>query len=395
MKGRATAIAAALIVVGAFGGFVTMRAAAASYEATPDTSPASTVPASTVAASVPAEASVTSVAGTSIVPAATVATVATADTAVSSQAPDGATPESSTPGIVEGPSMSIDAAEMAPGGRVIVTLDQFESIWATVTVCGNEARRGSPDCNQTASVTKEFPIDGSPLRMSIPIVAPPTDCPCVLRAVGRDTSEIAIAPIVITGHPVGPVVEPQVTGPLLTVAIEAGLGASGAIGGIRAQLGGPATYEVTVRVTNTSTSGLRDVQLSATATRGADIVASLPFDDPGQIGVGQTWSQSVVAEVPAPSFGDVEWRVVASGAGPTVTDELTTTHRPWLLIGVVLLVVFNIGVLLMRWRVRRRVERGELVDREMPSERPAVGAAAPGAAASAASEDAFAVAGRR
>ena len=64
-------------------------------------------------------------------------------------------------------------------------------------------------------------------------------------------------------------------------------------------------------------------------------------------------------------------------------------------IGVVLLVVFNIGVLLMRWRVRRRVERGELVGREMPPERPAVGAAAPGAAVSAASDDAFAVAGRR
>lgn len=257
---------------------------------------------------------------------------------------------------MSGPSMSLDATEMAPGGRVIVTLDGFGSLWATVMVCGNEARRGSPDCNQIGSTTKEFPTDGSPLRVSLAISAPPVDCPCVVRAVGRDTAEIAIAPIVVTGHPVGPVVEPTVTGPLMRVEVDASLSSSGLGSALRAQLGGPAVYEVTVRVTNTSTSPLRAVQLSVTAVRGDTIAATPAFDDPGQIGVGQTWSQTVTAELPAPSFGESEWRVTASGAGPIVDVRRTTAHRPWMLIVMALLVVLNIGILLMRWRVRRRLD---------------------------------------
>jgi hypothetical protein len=148
-------------------------------------------------------------------------------------------------------------------------------------------------------------------------------------------------------------------------------------------------YEVTVRVTNTSTSPLRAVQLSVTAERGDTLAATPAFDDPGQIGVGQTWSQTVTAELPAPSFGETEWRVTASGAGPIVDARHTTAHRPWMLIAMALLVASNIGILLMRWRIRRRLdtartERGTASDggrrRSTPDSggsrrRPAVGTA--------------------
>lgn len=322
-----------------------------------------------------------------------VADATTPETAPVTTAPIAATdpsaPTTTGPGEMSGPSMSLDATEMAPGGRVIVTLDGFGSLWATVMVCGNEARRGSPDCNQIGSTTKEFPTDGSPLRVSLAISSPPADCPCVVRAVGRDTSEIAIAPIVITGHPVGPVVEPTVTGPLMRVEIDASLSSSGLGSALRAQLGGPAVYDVTVRVTNTSTSPLRAVQLSVTAVRGDTIAATPTFDDPGQIGVGQTWSQTVTAELPAPSFGETEWRATASGAGPIVDIRRTTAHRPWMLIAMALLVVLNIGILLMRWRVRRRldparagrettrtgVRGGSIPDSDGSRRRPAVGSA--------------------
>lgn len=284
-------------------------------------------------------------------------------------APDAATDTTSTPttapsagsatsGSVAGPSISLDTAEVTPGGRVIVTLDQFDSIWATLMVCGNEARRGSQDCNQAGSITKEFPLDGSPLRVSLAISAPLTDCPCVVRAVGEDTSEIAVAPLVVTGHPVGPIVEPVMSGPLMDVGVDATPAATGLTSMLRSQLGGPTTYEITVRVTNTANAPLRDVRLSASATRGESIAATPPFDDPGQIGVGQTWSQTVLSDVPAPSLGEVEWRVVASGAGPTVEREFVTTHRPWLLIALALLVVLNVAIVLIRWRIRRRLEAG-------------------------------------
>ncbi len=274
-------------------------------------------------------------------------------------------------GELLGPIVSVDAAEISLGGRATVTLDGFGSAWATVTVCGNEARRGSQDCDQSSSVAKEFPPDGSPILLSYVVNAPPVPCPCVLRAVGRDTSEVAISPITLTGHSVGPLVDPVVVGELVEVTIEAHPRSSGVLDALRAELGGRTAYEVTVSVRNTSTTGLRDVRLAGSVQRGNENLGDLLLDDPGALGVGQTWRQTVVAEVPSPSFGEVEWHVLANGAGPAVAAVRMTSHRPWLFISLVLLIVLNICILLLRWRVRRRRERaaalievGELVDAE-------------------------------
>lgn len=266
-------------------------------------------------------------------------------------------------GEVTGPVLSIDEAEVPLGGRATVALDGFGSAWATLTVCGNEARRGSQDCDQSSSVAKEFPQDGSPILLSYLVNAPPVPCPCVLRAVGRDTTEVAIAPLVVTGHPVGPLVDPVAVGNLVEVTIEAHTSADGVVSALRGELGGRTAYEVTVSVRNISTTALSDVRLSGSVQRGNENLGDLLLDDPGALGVGQTWRQTVKAEVPSPSFGEVEWHVLANGAGPAVAATESTSHRPWLLIGLALMIVMNIGILLLRWRVRRRRNRaGEYVD---------------------------------
>jgi hypothetical protein len=258
-------------------------------------------------------------------------------------------------GFVFGPAVAADRAGAEPGQRTTLTVDGFRSPWVTISVCGNEARRGSVDCNLTGSVTNEFNDPEQAMVLSYVITAPPTTCPCVIRVVGRDATEIAVTPFAVTGHPRGPLVDPPIVDDLFTVTISARTRASGALDAIRAELGGPTNYEVTVRVTNTTTTPLRQVRLSGSVgPNSQERLTTLDLDDPGLLGVGQTWEQTVAAVVPAPSFGEFEWQVAVSGAGPTVVATVTTTHRPWLLIALVLLAVVSFFAVVIRFWVRHR-----------------------------------------
>lgn len=260
---------------------------------------------------------------------------------------------------ISGPVVSSNRDAVDPGDRVILTIDGYTSPFVTITVCGNEARRGSPDCDVASSVANEFNDSDKPMVLEFVVTEPPADCPCVIRVVGRDATEIAISPVVIVGHAVGPLVDAPSISDLMSVSVGAREVPANVLAGLRAAVGGPATFEVTVTVRNTSTAALRQVTASGSAGRQGDIddLVTLDLEDPGLIGVGQTWQQTVSALVPAPSFGTIEWRVTVSGAGPTVRATSTTEHRPVLLIVLLMIVVVNVFFVLIRWRARRRSTR--------------------------------------
>lgn len=260
--------------------------------------------------------------------------------------------------VISGPIVTSSRAEVEPGGHTALTIDGFASPYVQISICGNEARRGSVDCNMAASEGVEVRQD-TPLRLQMPVAAPPVDCPCVIRVVGMDASEVALAPIVVIGHPVGPLVDPPAIGDVVAVSISAREMPNGAIDALRSGLGGRTNYQVTVRVKNLANTPLKQVSVSASAGRSAsdDSLVSLDLEDPGLLGVGQTWQQTVSVSIPAPAFGTTEWRAVVSGAGPTVVTAITTKHKPWLLFVLVMVLVINISLLLIRWRVRRRAAR--------------------------------------
>lgn len=260
-------------------------------------------------------------------------------------------------GSVSGPTVEIDKVRIRPDERVAVTVDGFESLNVTISVCGNEARRGSSDCNMFASEGLKLDTDGTSTLVAIPVAVPPEPCPCVIRVASRLNDEIATTPIEIIGHPSAPVVDAVTPARPLVVSIEAVPAPPGVFERARASIGGPLLYEVTVRVRNTSTVPFRQVGLSGVAVRGNDQLATLPFDDVGEIKPGQTWEQTVTAEVPGPSLGAVEWRVAASGAGPTVVASDTTRQRPLLLIVLVMLLVIDVFLIAIRWVMRRRARR--------------------------------------
>lgn len=256
-----------------------------------------------------------------------------------------------------GPTVSLDRSVVAPGERVVLTINGFEAMQVTISVCGNEARRGSSDCNMSASEGLKLDTDDTSTVVQIPIAPPPSPCPCVVRVSSRTNDEIAISPITLTGHPIEPVVATEGLDDPLVVSISASTASKSLIANARTSLGGAATYDVTVTVRNRSSVQLSNVAIAASAVRDDDQLASLELEDPGAIGPGQTWQQVVSADVPAPSLGTIEWTVTVSGAGPTVTATETTRQRPLLLMVLAMVLVVDVSALTIRRRVRRRAAR--------------------------------------
>ena len=258
-----------------------------------------------------------------------------------------------------GPAVVLDQDEAEIGDRLVMTISGFQARVVDITVCGNEARRGSVDCDNRGTRARETNDDGAPTPAHVIVTAPPVACPCIVRVTSRDNLELAVAPVTIIGHPVADL---QDSGPSqipLSVGISAERMSVGAGSGLRQSLGGPATYEVAVSVRNASTFRIDNVAVASTYDRGDSDVRTIEIPDPGPLEPGESWEQLVEVEVPALTFGEVEWSATASGQGPSVTATDTTTSRPWLLIVLCIVLAIDLVILLVRLVNRLRGRLGD------------------------------------
>ena len=250
----------------------------------------------------------------------------------------------------------------------------FNGVPVTISICGNEARRGSVDCDMTASLVRETPVEGA-VGTDLTVTAPPTPCPCIIRASSQDNLQVAVAPLVIIGHPVADVVGGAAAAEVLGVGITANPAPAGFGDTIRSSLGGPTTYEVTIRVTNRATFDVPAVAVASTYTRHwSGDTRNIDVDDPGTLSPGESWITTVQVDVPSLTFGDVEWRATVSGQGPSVTATDTTSSRPILL--YLLMAILAIDLLILAWRLIARVRRREERDWE-PDDNPFSGVPQP------------------
>lgn len=270
--------------------------------------------------------------------------------------------------VTTGPSVMLDRYEMAPGERVVLTLDGFESRSVIIAVCGNDARRGSTDCNMPESEGLGIDLDRENTISSMPVAAPPVPCPCIIRVSSANNDEVAVAAITLSGHPVAPVVGTPGIGEPLAVSVVAEAAPDGFFGWVRSSLGGSTPYVVTVSVRNRSTELVDRVALSGSAGRTADNeLTTVALVAPVLLEPGQTVSQTVVADLPAPVYGSVEWRVVASGAGPTATALDSTSHQPILLIVLTAILLVDVVIIVVRLVTRRRRNRQDPNDADNQS----------------------------
>lgn len=263
-------------------------------------------------------------------------------------------------GSTTGPAVEVRPGRAEPGEQVTLQISGFSSPWVTASVCGNNALRGSADCDMSASEGNELAADALVSRFTMPISAPPTACPCVVRVMGADQAEIALVPIEVIGHPVGPLTEAPTLEGLVDAVVTAREQPSGFVDGLVASLGGDTTYEVTLVVRNRSPE-----PLSAVLARGSafdsdqNAVVSFDLGNAPPIAPGQTWTTSVLAVIPTPSFGSVEWAVDVIGAGPALVGSTTTQHRPVLLILLLAVAVLSLSVFVGRRMMQRHAARSE------------------------------------
>ena len=258
--------------------------------------------------------------------------------------------------VVTGPVVTLDRYEMAVGDAVVLTIDGFVGNGVTISVCGNEARRGSSDCNMPASEGKGLRSDGTPTIAEMPVYAPPVPCPCVIRVSTANSDQVAVVPITLLGHPVAPVVSPDVVPrSAVDVSIVANEATEGVSNVIRSGLGGASIYELTVTVRNRTSEPVEQVTLSGSAGRTAtQELVTLVLSDPGPLGGGETWQETVSAELPALTFGEVEWQVTATGGPSSVQATDTTSDQPVLLIVLGIVLFIDLLVLMIRLITRRR-----------------------------------------
>ena len=267
-----------------------------------------------------------------------------------------ATVGQAAPPSVSGPIVKLNRTEVAPGDLLFATIDGFKAQTVTIATCGNEARRGSADCDMVDSKGVRIQETGSPTVTKVGVFSPPVGCTCVIRVSSQSNDEVVVVPITLIGHPIEPLIGgPSFDEPLVSMTIAAREKPHGLVDWARSSLGGRVTYEVTVTVKNLTTGPLRQVHLLGSVGRNAkDELASLTLKDPGEIGTGQTWKQVLLTDVPAPSLSTIHWQVVASQAGPSVTATSSTRHRPVLFMVLMMGLVVDISLLAIRSRMRRR-----------------------------------------
>ena len=253
----------------------------------------------------------------------------------------------------DGPGVAVSQTEITPGDRVVVTVGRFDAGEVTISVCGNNALRGSADCNMPDSEGVALRLDAVSTLAELPIAVPPVPCPCVLRVSTRNNEQVAYAPINLIGHPTAPLTPPEDLKDPLDVSVVAAPTPAGLMTRLRSSAGGATKYDIEVTVTNRSSATFSNVRVSGSGGRnpGEELVG-IDIGDPGKLEPGQTWTGSATSELPALTLGEVEWRATASGAGSPTTSTANTDGTPWLLWTLAVVLVLDLVILLVRFVMR-------------------------------------------
>lgn len=245
------------------------------------------------------------------------------------------------------------------GDRILVRLEGWTSTAVTLNICGNLASRGAPDCDVTGGQGLGL-IRSGPTLTDFKVTAPPTTCPCVVRASSATNNEVRTAPLVVLGVPVGPVVK-LTTPELMELSAKVSEVRRGLRDTLRALLGGRVHHKVTIAMRNTSGVALSRVSLGVTLGRQVEGAATVDVPDVTPLQPGETRVYEVLTTIAAPARGRYVWDVTVDGAGPRAAVQGRSSVTPWLLYVLLMLLIADLGayavVRARRRRDRRRARR--------------------------------------
>lgn len=251
------------------------------------------------------------------------------------------------------PSITLSAGSAAPGTQVIVAGDGFPAHSVIrLQICGNAATRGSVDCDQESS-SNLAPSDAGGFRIPIPVVAPPTTCPCVVQATSTALDTPITVPLVVVGVGVGPIQQVVVSQTPLKV-VSAKLSGWGPL---TAWFGAAPQRTLVLTLRNPTADGI-DIP-PFTLTRGHHspdtIVRSIEL---GTLAAGETRTYRLPLRFDVVAIGNLSVGGDVGVPGRSASFTAGSWAVPW---GLVVLAIVAVQLVLLgvRDRARRRLVRPE------------------------------------
>jgi hypothetical protein len=248
------------------------------------------------------------------------------------------------------PSVTASKTTVSPGETIVATLDGWPAGLVTVSVCGNAARRGSPDCDLNSSAAVAV-VTGASSAMNLTIGVPAVPCPCVLRASTRLNDVVRTTPIEIAGVPVVGVADPEE--PLtIHVRFRPTTGES-MLDRARAVLGGPTKRVLVVTLRNNTASAMASLSLAAVVGRSPDDGEAVTAPVIQPLAPGEEHTYELPVTLPAPTWGTYKAYGTVYGLAAPAGFTATTSTYPWALFVAAAFVIIDV----IAWRVLRRRKR--------------------------------------
>jgi sortase A len=247
----------------------------------------------------------------------------------------------------------------APGDVVLVTIERWPGSTVSVSLCGNEARRGSRDCDLLGAQSVNIEPAG-PTVAPLPLTVPPVGCPCVVR-VADQAGDVAVhaIPIALNGVPDSPALADE-------PAPESGLEVGAQVK--RADTGWPRSWlpafagatprVLVVTIRNLGAAATHDLRLDAAVGRDRDSGEPIGTQVIEPVAPGETRRVTLPFSVPGPVWGEYVVYGSISGASSRHEFAARTDNDPWALELVAPLLLLGFARVLRRRERRRRA--GEL-----------------------------------
>lgn len=256
--------------------------------------------------------------------------------------------------VIEVVDSSVIGDSLVPGQTFKIEGSGWPAnVLVQLEVCGAEARSGSSDCDVASAQVVASGDDGT-LRGRVPVVIPPSPCPCVVRALSQTGTATATAPVEIPGAPSSHPGDGTVVAPALRRLEVENVSLDGS-DTWRTWLGAGPQRTFEFEVVNTGSVPVSDATVILTAG---------PIDSPNgfvppvrldRMEVGERRAVSVPIQFPALSWGEQQVRAVINGTSAPVAFAATTTSYPWLLVIVPSVLLLQLLLVAVRNIVRRRL----------------------------------------
>jgi hypothetical protein len=256
------------------------------------------------------------------------------------------------------PAIAMDPSSAAVGQQVTVRgLSWPAGAQVHVELCGNDARRSTPDCDEAGSVVTAADDSGA-FAAAMTIGTPPTPCPCVIRASGIDSTVGVPLPVTIEGLPSG---DPVVTGaafPDVTRALQVQGARLAGSDSFAQWFGAAPTRMLELTLKNTGNVAIVEPNITAAVGKGDNPTGIVAIPKVGTLQPGEVKTITVPVDYGALAFGSYTVKGEVAGFAPNGTFAASSSSYPW---GLIALAIAGVQALLIlgRNRLRRRVVAAE------------------------------------